>query len=87
MNTFPQLLGVLFSVFAVAGASLLYYLGAGRIPPPVRPVANAWARAGYDPKWITLALWGVFAIIAVAFLLFVGVPMFHAVVDLGSPRR
>jgi hypothetical protein len=85
MDTFPRLL--VFLVIVLIGASLLYYLGAGRVPPPVRPVAHAWARAGNDPKWITVALWAVFAIIAVAFLLFVGAPMFHAVVDLGSPRR
>ena len=71
MNIFPRLL--VFLSFVFAGASLLFYLGAGRVPPLVRPVANAWARAGYDPKWVTLALWGVFAIIAVAFLLYLNV--------------
>jgi len=74
-------------LIVVAGGLLLYYLGAGRVPPPIKPIASAWSRAGYDPKWVTVALWGLFALIAIVFLLIVGVPMFRAIEYLGTPHR
>jgi hypothetical protein len=77
---------ILILIFVAAGP-LLFYLGAGRVPPPVKPLASAWARAGYNPKWVTLALWSLFALMAIVFLLLVGVAMFQAIVDLGSTRR
>jgi hypothetical protein len=75
----------LFSVFA--GGSLLFYLGAGRVPPPIRPIANVWVRSGYDPKWITVAMWAAFVMMALAFFHFIGIPLYQAVADLGRPRR
>jgi hypothetical protein len=84
MHTVYGFLG-LFMI--LAGGSLLFYLGAGRVPPPVRPMANVWVRAGYDPKWITVAMWAVFAVIALVFFVFVGIPLYRAVVDLGTTRR
>jgi len=79
--------GFLGLFIILAGGSLLFYLGAGRMPPPVKPMANAWVRAGYDPKWITVVMWVVFAVIALVFFVFVGIPLYHAVVDLGTTRR
>jgi hypothetical protein len=66
---------------------LLYYLGAGRVPPPIKPIANVWVRAGYDPKWITVAMWTTFAMMALVFFLFIGIPLYHAVVYLGTPQH
>lgn len=37
---------------AFAGGALSYYLGARSVPGKLKPLANAWVRAGYDPKWI-----------------------------------
>jgi len=70
----------------VAG-SLLFYLGAGRVPPPAKPIADVWVRGGYNPKWITFAMWTTFAMMALLFLLFVGIPLYHAVVDVGTSGR
>ena len=84
MTMFYRLVGLLI-VFA--GGSLLFYLGAGRVPPPIKPIANVWVRAGYDPKWITIAMWTTFAMMALVFFPFVGIPLYHAVVDLGTPRH
>jgi hypothetical protein len=84
MTTFYVLVGLLI-VFV--GGSLLFYLGAGRVPPPITPVSNLWVRAGYDPKWVTVALWTTFAMVALVFFLCIGIPLYHAVVDLGTPRR
>lgn len=84
MTTFYGFVALLI---VCAGGSLLFYLGAGRVPPPIKPIANVWARAGYDPKWITVAMWITFGIMALAFFLSVGIPLYHAVVDLGTQRR
>lgn len=84
MTTFYGFVG-LFIV--IGGGSLVFYLGAGRVPPPIKPIANVWVRAGYDPKWITLVMWAVFAVIALVFFVFVGIPLYRAVVDLGTTRR
>jgi len=84
MTTFYEFLGL---VSILAGGSLLFYLGARRVPPPIKSIANIWVRAGHDPKWITVALWTTFAIMALVFFLFVGIPLYHAVVDLGTPRH
>jgi hypothetical protein len=77
---------ILILIF-VAEGPLLYYLGAGRVPPPIKPIASAWSRAGYDPKWVTVALWGLVALIAIVFLLLIGIPMFRAIEYLGTPPR
>ena len=84
MTTFYALLGIL--VVFVAGA-LLSDLGAGHVPQPIRPLANIWARAGYDPKWISVATWALFALMAGLFVLLVGIPLYYAVIDLGTPRH
>jgi hypothetical protein len=71
----------------IAGGWLLYNLGAGRVPQPIRPIGNMWVRAGYNPKWINVAMWTLFALIAATFLLFVARPLYTVVVDLGTTRR
>ena len=77
-------LGVLL-IFFVA-AALLRDLGAGCVPHPIRPVANVWVRAGYDPKWVTVAMWVVFATMAFVLILLIGIFFYYAVVDLGIQR-
>ena len=65
---------------------MLLYLGAGKVPPPIKSFASVWVRAGYNPKWITVAMWVTFAVMALAFFLFVGILLYDAIVDLGTPR-
>jgi hypothetical protein len=77
---------VVLLIFFV-GAALLRDLGAGRVPHPIRPVANVWVRAGCDPKWVTVAMWVVFATMAFALILLIGIPLYHAVIDLGTQRH
>jgi hypothetical protein len=67
----------------LAGNSLLSHLGAGSVPNTLRPLTNAWAKAGVDTKWINVGLWLLFALIAVAMLLFVGFYLYTSAVDLG----
>jgi len=77
----------LLLAFVIGCAGLLLsYLGAGRVPPPVERVFCVWVRAGYDPKWITVAMWVAFAMMALMFFLFVSSLLYYAVVDLGTPR-
>lgn len=84
MTTLYGLVGLLI---VLAGGSLLFYLGAGRVPPPIKPIANVWVSAGLDSKWITVSMWIAFVIMALVFFLFVGIPLYYAVVDLGTPRH
>ena len=76
-----MLYGLIAFMIVGWGASLLYYLGAGRVPPPLKPMTNVWVRAGYDPKWITVAMWATFVILALIFLFFVGRPLYYAFID------
>jgi hypothetical protein len=66
-----------------AGCTLLYHLGSGRVPGVLKPLANVWVQTGYDPKWINVGLWILFAFLAVPVLLFVGIPLYSVVVHLG----
>ena len=81
-------MGILYSTLAIfiifAGNSLLLDLGAGRVPSRLKPVANLLVRAGYDPKWVIVAMWGAFAILSFALLVLIGIPLVVAVVDLGT---
>ena len=81
------LFGLLGLFIVLAGSALLSDLGAGRLPHPIRLVANVWVRAGYDRKWITVAMWVVFATMVFVLALLIGIPLYHSVVDLGTPRR
>jgi hypothetical protein len=76
---------VILLTFFVA-AALLRDLGAGCVPHPIRPVANVWVRAGYDPKWVTVAVWVVFATMVFVSILLIGISLYQAVVHLGTQR-
>ena len=80
MSNLYGMLGLL--VFLVGGV-LLYHLGAGRVPKLLKPVANVWVSAGYDPKWVSVGLWVLFALLAGAMLLFIGIPLYTSLADLG----
>lgn len=77
---------VLLGLMMGCAGSLLFYLGAGRVPPPVERIFCVWVRAGYDPKWIIVAMWVSFAVMALMVFLIVGIPLYEAIVDLGTPR-
>ena len=76
--------GMLGLLIVLAGGSLLYHLGARRVPRVLKPAADVWARAGYDPKWGTASLWAVFALLAAGMLIFVGIPLYAALGALGQ---
>lgn len=81
MASFYGMIGV--AIF-LAGGALLHDLGAGRVPGLFKPVADAWARAGHDTKWVRAGLWTLFALLALAMLFFVGIPLYSSVVGLGA---
>lgn len=67
----------------LAGSALMFHLGAGSVPSVLKPLSTVWVHAGYDQKWIKVGLWVLFAFLAVAMLLFVGIPLYSGVVHLG----
>jgi hypothetical protein len=67
----------------LAGGALLSHLGAGSVPNVLKPVANVWVKSGGSPKSFSFVLWGLFALIAFAMLIFIGVPFYTSLMDLG----
>jgi len=67
----------------VAGSILLYHLGSGSVPGALKPLAHAWVQTGYDPKWINVGMWLLFALLAASMLLFLGIPLYSVVLNLG----
>lgn len=78
-----SIIGMVAILIYGAGGVLLYHLGAGRVPSTLRPLADVWVQRGYDPKWINFGLWVLLALLAVSMLLFLGIPLYKVVVDLG----
>lgn len=74
--------GLALLVF-LAGGAMLYHLGSGRVPKVLKPVANVWVSAGYDPKWVNVGLWALFALLAGMMLVFIGIPLYSSLSDLG----
>ena len=72
-----------FGLVIGAGTVLLRHLGAGTVPPRLKPLANLWVQSGRDPKWVRIFLWIVFWLIACAFFASVLIPLSRAVLDLG----
>lgn len=77
---------IYYVIMICCAGSLLFYLGAGQVPPPVKRTFCVWERAGYDPKWITVAMWVTFAVMALMFFQIVGGSLYDVIVDLGTPR-
>lgn len=80
----------IFSLFGLglflAGSALLSDLGSGQTPVWFQPVAKRWSPAGYNPKWITLGIGTLFGFVAALTLLYIGIPLHTAIVDLGTPN-
>ena len=77
------LYGALGGMLILTGGSLLSYLGAGSIPPTLKPFAHVWVKSGGSPKSFNVALWVLFTLVAVAVSLFIGIPLYSAVNDVG----
>lgn len=85
-SNFPDIVFWIFLLIVSGGGALAYYVGADRVPLRFKPLANAWLRAGYDPKWITIAIRTAFALSVILFFVVIGYFMLDAAHDLGTPR-
>ncbi len=74
---------LLFLTLVFGGGDLLYHLGAGTVPNTLKPFAHVWIKSGGSSKSFNLALWVLFALIAVSTFLFIGIPLYSAVNDMG----
>jgi hypothetical protein len=77
------LYGIFGLMVFLAGGALLSHLGAGSVPHGLKPVANVWLKSGGSPKSFSFVLWGLFALVAFAMLIFIGVPLYTSLMDLG----
>jgi hypothetical protein len=66
-----------------AGGALLSHLGAGSVPNVLKPAAHLWVKSGGSPQSFSFFLWGLFALIAFAMIIFIGVPLYTSLMDLG----
>jgi hypothetical protein len=78
-----NLYGLFGLMIFLAGGALISHLGAGSVPHVLKPVAHAWVKSGGSPKSFSFILWGLFALIAFAMLIFIGVPLYTSLMDLG----
>jgi hypothetical protein len=81
MITFYGLLGL--GIFLI-GSSLLYYLGSRRKPDIAETVTQLLVRTGYNPKWVIIGLWALFALVAVAMTTFIAFYLYKSLIFLGS---
>jgi hypothetical protein len=65
------------------GGTLLSHLGAGSVPNALKPFANVWLKSGRSPKSFNGALWFLFALIAIAVFIFIGIPLYSVVNGMG----
>ena len=77
------LYGVFGLMIFLAGGALLSHLGAGSTPNMLKPIAHVWVKSGLSPKSFSFVLWGLFALIAFAMIIFIGVPLYTSIMDLG----
>ncbi len=49
----------------------------------LKPVAHVWVKSGLSSKSFSFVLWGLFALIAFAMVIFIGVPLYTSLMDLG----
>ena len=82
-----NLYGIVGLMIFLAGGALLSHLGAGSVPHILKPVAHVWEKSGLSLKSFSFVLWGLFALIAFAMLIFIGVPLYTTVMDLGHGVR
>ncbi|MDX6712411.1 MAG: hypothetical protein QOH96_3427 [Blastocatellia bacterium] len=66
-----------------AGANLMSHLGAETVPNKLKPFANAWVKSGGNPKSVKIALWILFALIAVAVFFPLGFAIYTVLLDMG----
>jgi hypothetical protein len=74
---------ILLITLIFSGGALLSHLGAGSVPKALKPFANVWLKSGRSPKSFNVALWLLFALIAMAVLLLIGIPLYSVVNDMG----
>jgi hypothetical protein len=74
---------IAISLFA-AGGELLRHLGRKSVPRLLEPLATRWVESGYDARWVQRALWAVFWMIAVGLAVFIAIPLYDVVIDLGT---
>jgi hypothetical protein len=77
------LYGVFGLMIFLAGGALLSHLGAGSLPNMLKPVAHVWVKSGLSPKSFGFVLWGLFVLIAFAMVIFIIVPLYTSLMDLG----
>jgi hypothetical protein len=83
-NVLHYVLGVLFLAILGAAGILINHLGRQTVPQALVPVANAWTRAGKDPKWIRFFMWILFSLFAAAFFGVLLYGMYDAALHLGK---
>ncbi len=81
--TVPYLL--LFWLIIYVGDVLLQNLGAGTVPRTLEPLSSSWVKAGRDPKWVNFALWTLFCVDALVFLIPTGYVIYDTALSLGRP--
>ncbi len=69
--------------FIGAGDILLYHLGAGSTPKNLKPLASVWVKLGGTPESFRIVLWGLFVLVALFVLIFIGYPLYLAITGLG----
>jgi hypothetical protein len=80
------LYGLFLSLLFVGGGDLLYHLGRGSVPDLLKPVVNVCVKSGIELKWVNVALWMLFILIAGILLLLIGYPLIDTLVDMGRGR-
>ena len=76
--------GPIFIWLFGAGGELLRHLGRKSVPRLLEPLASRWVESGYDARWVRRALWAVFWMIAVVVAVFIAIPLYEALIGLGT---
>jgi hypothetical protein len=79
--------GIFGLMIFLAGGALLSHLGAGSVPDMVKPIANVWVKSGLGQKSFDFVLWGLFALLAFAMVIFIGAPLYTSLMELGRGVR
>jgi hypothetical protein len=82
-NAVTALYSEFFVIIFLAGGALLSHLGGGTVPNMLKPISIVWVKSGLSPKSFSFVLWGLFALIAFTMLVFLGVPLYISLMDLG----
>jgi hypothetical protein len=77
------LYGIFGLMIFLAGGALLSHLGAGSVPHVLKLVAHVLAKSGLSSKSFNFVLWGLFALIAFAMVIFIGIPLYTSLMDVG----